>query len=355
METLVDRGRYLRTILMAALLATGCVLGMPEGFAQTPTVAASPSAADGDAAWLAQLGSRGVRAHDPSTIAECKDEYWVFCTGRGIPSYHSKDLVTWEPGQHVFTNALSWVAKAVPGSFSDRDFWAPDITHAGDRYLLYFAASRFGKNTSAIGLATNPTLDPDDPHHHWTDQGIVVQSGADDDFNTIDPAVVQDSDGSLWLAFGSFWSGIQLIQLDPKTGKRIAPDSPSYPLAHHDSIEAPYVYRHGGHYYLFVNWGLCCHGTNSTYNIRVGRADKITGPYFDKEGVDMLLGGGSLVLGSIGPFVGPGHAGIVSKGGSDWFSCHFYDATRHGAPTLALLPLHWSADGWPEVQVPRAN
>jgi arabinan endo-1,5-alpha-L-arabinosidase len=297
---------------------------------------------------MAGFGSRGVHIHDPSTIVKCGNEFWIFYTGRGVPSYHSKDLMKWEPGPHVFTNAPAWTDQAVPahrGSY----FWAPDVIHLGDRYLLYYAVSTFGKKISAIGLATNPTLDPDDPKFQWTDCGLVVQSTTADDFNTIDPAIFYDADGKLWLAFGSFWSGIKLIQLDPKTGKRITPDSPIYSLAHNDSIEASYIYRHDDFYYLFVNWGLCCRGTNSTYEIRTGRAKKITGPYFDADGVDLLNDGGTAFLKTGGPFIGPGHAGIISDHGTNWFSCHFYDGTRRGLSTLAILPLQWQTNGWPEI------
>ena len=297
---------------------------------------------------MAALGSRGVHVHDPSTIIKCGDEFWVFYTGRGVPSYHSKDLVKWEPGPRVFSNAPAWTDQAVPqhrGSY----FWAPDILHLDNRFLLYYAVSTFGKNVSAIGLATNPTLDPQDPKYHWTDCGPVVQSIASDDFNTIDPAISQDTSGRLWLAFGSFWGGIKLIELDPKTGQRLAPDSPMYSLASNESIEASYIYRHDDFYYLFVNWGLCCRGTNSTYEIHIGRSKTITGPYFDKENVCLLNDGGSLFLKSNGPFIGPGHAGIISDRGTDWFSCHFYDGTRHGLSSLAILPLQWNKSGWPEI------
>lgn len=297
---------------------------------------------------MAQFGSRGVRIHDPSTIIKCKDEYWVFYTGRGVPSYDSKNLVEWKRGPSVFTNAPTWTAQAVPEN-RRMNYWAPDIIHLGNRYLLYYAVSTLGKNTSAIGLATNPTLDPGNPQFHWTDQGAVVQSVDADDFNAIDPAISQDTDGNLWLAFGSFWSGIKLIQLDPKTGKRVATNSSMYSIAFNDKIEASYIYRHDDFYYLFVNWGQCCRGTNSTYEIRLGRSEKITGPYLDKDGVDMIAGGGSLFLGSSGPFIGPGHAGIISADGADWFSCHFYDGTRRGISTLAIIPLQWNANGWPEI------
>jgi arabinan endo-1,5-alpha-L-arabinosidase len=293
--------------------------------------------------------TRTVRTHDPSTIVKCKDEFWVFCTGHGVPSYHSKDLRVWEAGPRTITNTLPWIAEAVPQN-SGRDFWAPDIIHLGDKYFLYFAVSTWGKNTSAIGLMTNPTLDTNDSNYKWTDEGIVVRSRATNDFNTIDPAVCLDGTGRVWLAFGSFWSGIKLIELNPKTGHRISEDSRMYSLAHKDMIEASYIYPHDGYYYLFVNWGQCCRGIRSTYNIRVGRSAEIDGPYLDKDGVDLLLGGGSLFLKSEGDFIGPGHAGIIVDGATNWFSCHFYDGKHGGRPTLGILPLHWASDGWPEIQ-----
>ncbi|MGD8500679.1 MAG: family 43 glycosylhydrolase, partial [Phycisphaerales bacterium] len=285
--------------------------------------------------------------HDPSTIVKCKDEYWLFSTGRGVRSRRSKDLVKWQSGPRVFSAPPAWTTEAVPRSRGY--FWAPDVIALNDRFLLYYSVSTWGANTSAVGLAANPTLDPADPDYNWTDRGIVVQSGENDDFNAIDPAVTRDAHGNLWLAFGSFWSGIKLIQLDPASGKRIAPDSPVYSLAYHESVEAPLIYYHEGFYYLFVNWGICCRGINSTYNIRVGRSAEITGPYIDKNGANMLDGGGSLFLETEGQFIGPGHASIFWHGENDWFSCHYYDGNRRGSATLAIRPLQWTSEGWPEI------
>jgi len=295
------------------------------------------------------FGSRGVTAHDPSTIVKDGNEFRVFYTGRGVPSYHSKDLVNWSRGPAVFTNAPAWKNEAVPQN-RGTDFWAPDLMHIGDRWLLYYSVSSFGSRASAIGLATNPTLDPSDPKFKWTDEGMIIRTSLTNNYNAIDPAVFLDTNGELWLCFGSYWSGIKLVQLDPKTGKRLAPDSPIYSLAHTNEIEASYLYQHGDYYYLFVNWGQCCQGANSTYNIRVGRSTKVTGPYLDQDGTDMLAGGGTLLLGSMGRFIGPGHAGIISDHGTNWLSFHYEsDPTSNGRSTLAMLPLQWSTNGWPEV------
>jgi arabinan endo-1,5-alpha-L-arabinosidase len=300
---------------------------------------------------LTQSASRGITTRDPSSIVKSKDEYWMFYTGRGIPSYHSKDLEHWEPGPPVFKDPLEWTAQAVP-EHRGMGYWAPDVRRVGDRYFLYYSVSSMGKMTSAIGLATNPTLDPSDAAYHWTDQGLVVQSHEGGDFNAIDPAVFQDSDGSLWLVFGSQWSGIKLVQLDPKTGKRLSPDSSLAPLAHSHPIEASFLYKQAGYYYLFVNWGTCCQGPKSTYNIRMGRSQTITGPYLDKDGVDMLKDGGSLFLESTGPLKGPGHAGILVDKGKNWFTCDFEgDLLMGGKATLAILPFHWNPDGWPQADL----
>jgi arabinan endo-1,5-alpha-L-arabinosidase len=304
---------------------------------------------------LEQSASRGIITRDPSSIVKCKDEYWVFYTGRGVPSYHSKDLVKWERGPAVFKTAPEWIAGIVPEN-RRMSYWAPDIMQVGDRYLLYYAVSSMGKMTSAIGLATNPTLDPNDPAYHWTDQGVVVrtQEGQPGEaYNAIDPAVFHDRDGSLWLAFGSYWSGIKLIQLDPRTGKQIALDSKLFSLAYHDSIEASYLCKHDDYYYLFVNWGSCCQGTNSSYNIRIGRSQAITGPYLDKVGSDLLKAGGSVFLPTTnGPLFGPGHAGTLHAEGKDWFTSDFEgDLRMNGKATLAIMPLRWNADGWPEATV----
>ncbi len=343
---MVRIGIGLCTLAMLAMMALGVTR---RALAQNAGTSEPGGASEADPQTvLRRMGSRDIGVHDPSTIVKCKDEYWVFYTGRGTPSWHSKDLVHWERGPRANINPPAWAKEVVPQNRGG-SFWAPDVIKVGDKYLLFFSVSSFGKNTSAIGVATNATLDPNDAAYKWSDGGLVVQSKAADDFNTIDPAAFLDDDGKLWLTFGSFWSGIKLIELDPGTGRRVSPDSPMYSLARSEQIEASYIYRHDGKYYLFVSLGLCCRGVNSTYHTVVGRSDKVTGPYVDQKGQDLLKGGGSSVVDRVGPFIGPGHAGILHDGGKDWFSCHFYDAAAGGISKLSIRPLTWNAEGWPVV------
>jgi arabinan endo-1,5-alpha-L-arabinosidase len=319
------------------LISLGVTLS-PTTFAQEqqPSVQSKPEA------------GHGANAHDPSTILKHNDTYWTFATGHGVSSLFSRDLVTWERGPAVFPEFPDWITDVTPKQRGH--FWAPDVIFHQGRYLLYYSVSTFGQRTSAIALAISPSLDPNEPGYSWKDHGIVIQTTNDDNYNAIDPCVVQAEDGRLWLAFGSFWSGIKLMELDPQSGKRIAPDSPIYSLAYKNEIEAPAIYRHEGYYYLFVNWGRCCRGLNSTYNIRVGRSREITGPYLDQEGVDLAKGGGSLLLESEGRFIGPGHAGILMEGGRYLMSFHFYDGEENGRPKLAIRPLTWGDGGWPRIQ-----
>lgn len=293
-----------------------------------------------------------LAAHDPGSIIKCKDKYYLFYTGQGISSKSSTDKIFWTGGPGVFVHPPNWTTNAAPGFTGT--FWAPDIMYLNGRYCLYYAVSTLGSQVSGIGLVTNPTLDPSDPNYLWTDQGPVITSTNGSPYNTIDPSVTLDASGNPWMSFGSYWNGIYVVQLDPLTGLRISSNSLTYHIAYNSSIEASCIFRHGGYYYLMADWGSCCSGVNSTYNIRMGRSTSITGPYLDRNGVDMANNGGSLFLQGTGKFTGPGHFAILSENGRQWFSYHYYDADAYapwygafGVADFDLEPLSWTADNWP--------
>ena len=288
--------------------------------------------------------------HDPATIFKEGGRYYVFGTGPGIRVRASSNLVDWVEGPQVFARPLEWTTNAVP-EFKGHT-WAPDLIRINGLWHLYFSVSSFGKQVSAMGLVTSPTLDWTSPDYRWTDHGPVIRSKVGDPYNAIDPSVMLDSDGKLWMAYGSFWKGIYLIELDAKTGLRRDTNAAPTRLAWNEMIEAVCLVKNADYYYAFVNWGKCCSGTNSTYEVRVGRSKKVTGPYLDREGKDLVDRGGTMFLETTGRFIGPGHIGVLPEGGTNWFSYHYYDGENRGRSKLAIGKLEWTPDGWPVAKSP---
>ncbi len=302
-----------------------------------------------------------IYVHDPVMIRQ-DDTYYLFCTGWGISVFSSKDMKTWTYQGAVFEKAPSWAFEAVP-EFKGH-IWAPDIIYHNGKYFLYYSISSFAKNISCIGLATNTTLNPDDPEYRWDDQGIVIQSVPGRDlWNAIDPNVAFDDMGTPWLTFGSFWQGIKLVRLN---SDMLHPDEPQHwaTIAKRyrnpaipdidpgdGAIEAPFIFKKDAYYYLFVSFDYCCRGVKSDYKIMVGRSENITGPYIDYNGKDMFEGGGTLVLMGDERYSGVGHNAVCTFDGTDYLIFHAYDATEDGKPKLKIMELDWTEDLWPQAVI----
>lgn len=289
-----------------------------------------------------------LNVHDPVIIKQ-DDSYYLFCTGVGIPVRRSPDLHDWKVarGGTVFQSQPEEAFAYVPGA---DNIWAPDISYYNNRYHLYYSVSTFGSNHSAIGLATNETLHYDDENFKWVDHGIVVKSQSSDFYNAIDPNLILDADGNPWLVFGSHWGGIKMIRLDLETGKASTEDETLYSVAarsvHPRAIEAPFIIYRNNYYYLFVSFDQCCQGTASSYNVRVGRSESITGPYVDRDGVPMMEDGGTQITFPTQRYRGPGHNAIYRENEQDYIVYHAYDAVQGGTPSLRIDPLEWDDAGW---------
>ena len=309
-------------------------------------------------------------AHDP-VMAKEGDTYYLYATGMGIQQMTSRDRKLWTVSrQPVMTVIPGWTTDSVPG-FTNH-VWAPDVIQWHGRWWLAYSCSTFGKNGSAIGLLSSRSL----RSKMWKDEGCIVTSREKrDNWNAIDPNfVIDDATDTPWLVWGSFWDGIQLARLDStmhlaksqtsnlkpqiKTiARRYDPnykpaeENPTSKYAGTNAIEAPFIFKHGGYYYLFVSWDYCCRGAKSNYRVAVGRSKTIDGPYLDSNGKDMVNGGGDLFLeGDKEQWEAAGHCAVYNFDGEDLFICHGYSATQNGAALLIQRPISWTADGWPKLK-----
>lgn len=347
----------------------------------------APAPAGDPAAW----GTRN--AHDPTVVRDTDGSWYMFSTdaaagaesvAAGVHVRRSDDLVTWTfvgtaldgvPGP-----AFEW--SQAPG------LWAPEVVRwpapgaapsdaAGDddtgavRWHMYYSASTFGSNTSAIGLAVASRL-----AGPWEDRGIVVATRAGTDSqNAIDAAVTVDRSGTPWLTYGSFFSGIYTLPLNPATGRPQTPGDlgtliARRPVSVDRAIEGAFVvYRsEEDRYVLFCSYDSLF----DSYNVRVAVAEEITGPYTDLLGHSMTdLGSaadpvdaaliGTKVLGShrFGDDTGwlaPGHnsiliePGLPGAGADEYFMVHHVrfadDPSQH---VVQLRRTFFTEAGWPVV------
>ncbi|MDQ0925574.1 arabinan endo-1,5-alpha-L-arabinosidase [Pseudarthrobacter sp. W1I19] len=325
---------------VAAALAVIIVLVLAACAAPGPAAKTKPAQLTGD-----------FFTHDPALVkGEDGKPWFIYSTGNGqvadgnIQVRRSDDGVNWEYAGEVWPEKPAWIKEAVPGV---DNLWAPELYEHNGTWYLYYSASTFGKNLSVIALATNTTLDPADPDYGWVDRGQVISSKGER-FNAIDPGIAEDENGTPWMSFGSFWTGLQLVELEWPAGLRAGTGEPVTVADRNvppNAIEAPYILPHDGAYYLFFSRDFCCQGLESTYNIAVGRADSITGPYLDAEGKGLLDGGGTPVLVSDGGRVGPGGQSVSGT----TLAFHYYAEELDGAFRLGLAELAWE-DGWPQAR-----
>ena len=311
---------------------------------------------------VVNLASDASPIHDPALI-KMEDTYYVYSSSKLGSFYTSPDMRDWKRAGEVFEEIPRWLKEQIPAA---DHIGAPDISYYEGRYVLFYQSHRSDTCDAATGLATNQTLDPESPDYEWVDHGSVLRSkpylsgvdilcGGDGSvYNAIDAQFFQDEDGTPWLAFGSTIGGIKLVELDPATLKPIeAADyttvAQRFLLQADPIIEAAYVLHRHGFYYLFMSFNHCCRGDDTKYQVRVGRAENVAGPYYDQAGWPLLLGGGSLVIEKDGPFIGTGHANVFTERGVDWLVHHAKHSERGHRAFLHIRRIEWDAERWPSV------
>jgi arabinan endo-1,5-alpha-L-arabinosidase len=311
------------------------------------------------------LVGAGVNVHDPNMIQAPDGSYWLYGTHNTLA--HSIDGLDFGAVTHgdISPDFPWWASKNTTAPGGRTDIWAPSVMFANGTYFQYYSIpiydtpSTVGTNQGAeavIALAT-----ANSPAGPWIDAGQIIAScgkenGCATTYNAIDPAPFVDADGSWWLSFGSWEDGIHILQLDPTTGLRLASDRSLSNVAsrpnvgEEGSFVLPWAINGTAYYFLFASINVCCSGTASTYRIVVGRSTLPTGPFVDRGGVDMMNGGGTILLSSHANIFGPGGQSVLTVSGRPLLVYHYYDGSSAGAPKLGLNYLGFDQDGWPSVE-----
>lgn len=297
--------------------------------------------------------------HDPSMI-RFEDGYALMSTNNQLSLWTSEDAYSWKAHGKTMNGNPSWLRQYAPGL---EDVWAPDIFYANGEYRVYYCGSEFGKRNSAIGYTASKSIVPNTAGYGWTDKGHVIHTKEGvDKYNAIDADLVRTVEGNLYMAFGSFGLGIQLVKIDEATGFQANDDKTIYNIARRTSKasggaeEGPSLIEHNGQYFLFTAWDKCCQqGANieqTTYKTAYGRADKVTGPYKDRAGYDMANGGGTILLERYGRYVGPGGGEAFQDLNRVRFVHHYYDNAGDKYNHIHIRDVVFTDDNWAEMGQP---
>ncbi|MFD1255789.1 arabinan endo-1,5-alpha-L-arabinosidase [Mucilaginibacter terrae] len=289
-----------------------------------------------------------LKVHDPVMIKQ-KGTYYIFSTGKGVPIKTSKDKITWQNSGNVFASPLTWFKQDIPNQ--DGALWAPDIHYRNGQFHLYYSVSGWMNFNSSIGYATNATLDQSSPLYKWIDHGqIISYKNGGEKVNVIDPNIVVEKNGTVWMLYGSYQGGLRLVELDAKTGK-LKSDKPELTTITTSLGEGSYIIRGAGYYYIFASRGICCKGIQSNYQVVMGRSKNIRGPYLTKKGESWVNNKYTLFLEGNYAEPGRGHNGFFTEKDTTFIVYHAYTRSAGGTSMLNIKPVYVDADGWPTINV----
>lgn len=291
--------------------------------------------------------------HDPDII-RYEDGYALATTDNHMLMQFSEDALNWKNGDPAMPEFSKWLYKYAPNMI---DIWAPDIHYVGGEYRMYYCGSEMGIRSSGMGFMASKEIDPTKPGYGWTDQGEVIHTVKSDSYNAIDAAVLKDNDGKVWMAFGSWGTGIHILELDEKTGK-VKDGAKMQNIANRGGagVEGASLIEHNGKYFLFTAWDNCCKKgadlENNSYKTTVGRSNRIDGGYVDRSGKALLNGGGTILLSRYGRYYGPAGGEAFQDVNRQRFVNHYYDKNDGGNSYIQVRDIVWTEDNWPELGQP---
>lgn len=364
--------------------------------------------------------------HDPTVVLAEDGYYYMYQTDASYGNAHtagghfhgrrSKNLVDWEYLGGTMQSLPDWVIPKLneirkemglgetTANEADFGYWAPCVRKVRNGlYRMYYSivcpGTLSGDGTwserAFIGLMENSNPANNDG---WEDKGYVITNASDKglDFhvsandwancyykwNAIDPSYIIDNDGKHYLAYGSWHSGIALVELDEETGK-VKADLPNpwgtdADIAAYGQLiatrqmgnrwqgsEGPELIYHDGYYYLFLAYDAL----EVPYNTRVARSRNIAGPYVGMDGTDVTNAGGDILPVLTHPYkfngsdgwVGISHCCVFDDGNGNWYFAsqgRFPENVGGNPYSNAIMVGHvrsmrWTEDGWPVVMPER--
>ncbi|MBQ6250507.1 RICIN domain-containing protein [Ruminococcus sp.] len=379
-----------------------------------------------------------VSVHDPSIIKD-SGTYYVF--GSHIEAAKSTDLMNWRrfSNGYATTNnvefgnlsqnlkkAFAWAGEDLEDCEGGFAVWAPDVVWDGDyvnsdgskgAYLMYFCTSSTYMR-SVIAYAASKTIEGPYTfvdtliYSGFTNNDAYVRSSTknvnkkytstnideliaagqvsfnnswfrNNDFNNqlfpnaIDPTIYFDTNGKMYMCYGSWSGGIFTLEIDPATGQCIHPKTgqtsdgrmvDSYfgtkiSGGYGKSGEGPFIEYNAdtGYYYLWVTYGGLT--SNGGYNMRVFRSTSPLGPFTDPAGRQAVLptnpdldATGLKVMGNHKfsslekAYMACGHNSVLRDDDGKWYL--FYHARFDDGGEFHEVRVHsmyFNEKGWPVV------
>jgi len=260
---------------------------------------------------------------DPSVLKDGEDYYLTlssFDAYPGLPIWHSRDLVNWQPLGHAITQNVGAI-------------WAPDIVKHQGRYFIYFPA-RTGERRS------NFVVWADDIKGPWSAPINIGLGGY------IDPGHAVGEDGKRYL----FLSGGDYVQLADDglsvvgTPKHVY-DGWRYPESWDVEAyaqEGPKIHFRDGWYYMTTAVGGTA-GPPTGHMVITARSRSIHGPWVNAPNNPIMR-----TRSAAEPWWSRGHATVIEgTDGRWWMMYHGYENGFWTLGRQALLePIEWTADGW---------
>lgn len=260
---------------------------------------------------------------DPSVLKDGEDYYLTlssFDAYPGLPIWHSRDLVNWQPLGHAITKNVGAI-------------WAPDIVKHEGRYYIYFPARTAEARSNFVVWSDNIN----GPWSEPIDLGLA---------GYIDPGHAVGEDGKRYL----FLSGGDYVQLADDglsvvgTPKHVY-DGWKYPESWDVEAyaqEGPKINFHNGWYYMTTAVGGTA-GPPTGHMVITARSRSIHGPWQNSPHNPITR-----TKSKDEPWWSRGHATVVEgTDGRWWMIYHGYENGYWTLGRQALLePIEWTDDGW---------